>query len=271
MFPTLFSLGQFHFQTINVFFVLAFFLSAFIFWRKGREEHYSETQLFDGFLLAALFGFIVARVGYVTLNFPQFGWNIIKWLDVFAFPGGHLVLGLLGSTLYIARFAQTKKWDVFEILDFWVLATAISSALRYLGYFFDGTVFGNTTSLPWGMIFPGVFEKRHPLQLYYAIFYLVLFVFLSRAEYRYRTYEWYRAGKKTAQTGFLVSVFVIGVSFFSFFMSFFRASEFIWGGITWDPFLYLAGVVFGGILLVRRSGREFFPSRKKKILFPNEK
>lgn len=142
-----------------MFFVLAFFLSAFIFWRKGREEHYSETQLFDGFLLAALFGFIVARVGYVTLNFPQFGWNIIKWLDVFAFPGGHLVLGLLGSTLYIARFAQTKKWDVFEILDFWVLATAISSALRYLGYFFDGTVFGNTTSLPWGMIFPGVFEN----------------------------------------------------------------------------------------------------------------
>lgn len=271
MFPILFSLGQIQLRTETLFFILAFLVSAFIFWKKGREEHYSETQLFDGFLLAVVFGFLVSRVGYIVVNFPQFEWNVIRWLDVFAYPGSHLVLGLLGSTLYIAWFAQKKKWDVFEILDFWVLATALSAVLRYFGYFFDGTVFGNVTNLPWGIIFPGVFEKRHPLQLYFAIFYLLLFVLLSRAEYRYRTYEWYRAGKKTAQTGFLISVFIIGSSFFSFLMSFLQPADFSWGGIVWDPWIYMAVAIFGVILLIKRSGRELFPSQKRKAVFPNEK
>lgn len=262
MYPILFSIGQFHLRTISIFFILAFLVSGFIFWRKGREEHYSETQLFDGYLLSVIFGFLVGRVGYIAINFSNFEWNIIKWLDIFAYPGSHILLGLMGSTLYLARFAQKKKWDVFEILDFWFLATAASSVFRYVGYFFDGTLFGKVAELPWGVIFPGVFEKRHPIQIYFAIFYTVLFWFLSRAEYNYRTYEWYRAGKKTAQTGFLLSTFVIGSSFFAMLISFFKSPDFIWGGIAWDFWLYLGSFVIGMFLLMKRSGREIF-SRKR--------
>jgi phosphatidylglycerol---prolipoprotein diacylglyceryl transferase len=265
MFPTIFSLAQFQLRTLNIFFALAFIIGAFVFWRKGREEHYSETQLFDGYLLTSFFGFLAGRIGYIALNFSQFGWDGLKWLNIFGNPGNHLLIGLLGSTLYLARFAHKKKWDVYEILDFWSLATVFALVLRYVGYFFDGSLFGKTTGLPWGVIFPGVLEKKHPIQLYFAIFYLALFWFLSRAEYRYRTYDWYRAGKKSAQTGFLISVFLIGAGAISFLMSFLREPEFLAGGLALDGFIYLGVAILGGLMLFKRSGRDFFPAKKSSL------
>ncbi|MFZ5376765.1 MAG: prolipoprotein diacylglyceryl transferase [Patescibacteria group bacterium] len=263
MWPVLFKLGFFELRTYSLFASMAFLFSGFVFWRKGREEHYSELQLFDGFLLSSVFGLLIGRLGFIWLNFERFGWDLLKWIDLIGNPGSHLLLAMLGSFLYLARFAINKKWDVFEILDFWSLSYALNLLFQYLGYFFDGGIFGTETKLPWGIVFPGVFEKHHPVQLYFASFYFVLTLFLSRVEYRYRTFDWYRAGKRSAQTGFLLSSFLIAVGFFSFLMSFIKLPELIWMDVPLDSWIYLVIFLFGLLMMWKRSGRNFLPSRKK--------
>ena len=72
MYPTLLSIGPVSIQTAGIFSVLAFLFTGFYFWKKSREEHYNEIEIFDGFILATIFSFIVARAVYIILNFGQF-------------------------------------------------------------------------------------------------------------------------------------------------------------------------------------------------------
>ncbi len=263
MLPVLFSLGPFSFRTMNLFLVIAFVAAGFLFWRKTREEHYDEAQVFDGFLLSTVFGFVMGRLGFILLNFPQFQLNILKWLDVVNNPGMTILFGLIGAGVYLYRFSVKHKWDVYEILDFWVLGLSCGLGIMWLGLFFDGSGFGYATSLPWGMIFPGVFDKHHPTQLYLTIFFFLIFWYLSWVEYRYRTFSWYRAGKNTAQTGFLTSVFILLTGLVSLLLAFVRQPQISIQGFNLDFFVYLLLMVIGAGLLFSRSGRSlpFAPRR----------
>ncbi len=256
MWPTLFTIGHFSLQTSSLFSVIAFVLSGFIFWRKSREEHYSESQAFDGFLLSVIFGFIIGRLGYIGLHWSSFGWDFFRWSNFVAFPGTQFVIGMIASGWYLARFAGQKKWDTYEVLDFWVIASALGAAIRYLGSFFEGSMYGLPTNMPWGFIFTQTQEKVHPTQLYLSVMMFVLFYYLSQVEYQYRTFEWYRYGKKTAQTGFLLASFILFYSLMGVVTSFVRLPEFVVSGVALDLWLYLIGSIVGGSMLWVRSGRQ---------------
>ncbi|NCO12637.1 prolipoprotein diacylglyceryl transferase [Candidatus Pacearchaeota archaeon] len=269
MWPVIFSLGNFELRTLTVFTVLSLFSAGFVFWKRGREEHYSEMDLFDGFLLSLLIGFFFGRLAYIFFNIEQLGINLIKWLDIFSYPGVNSIIMFTIAGIYLYRFALKKNWDVFEVLDFSVGAFSISQFFLWFGLFLDGSSFGVKTDLPVGMIFPGLFEKHHPIQLYYMIFYLALFTYLSRVEYNYRTFSWYRFGKKTAQTGFLTSMFFIFSGLFSLIVNFFSLPALVVNGIRLDFFLSIFGLIFGLFLLGLRSGRistKFFGKRNRRLL-----
>lgn len=270
MFPVLFAIGPFEFRTLSFFIILGFMLTAFLFWKKGREEHYPEVQLFDGFLLATMLGFVAGRIGYVLSQIGLLGLSVFKWIDVFNYPGVNGAIGLLAASIYLYKFAKNNKWDAFEILDFWVLSLAGGLAVGYVGLFFDGSAFGTPTKLPWGFIFPGLQEPHHPTQLYFAIFFLVLSWYLSRLEYKYRTFEWYRSGKKTAQTGFLVSLFLIVTTAFFLFITWFKPPVFSFFGVNGDRIAAIFGLMYGSWLLYSRSGRTLLRSKKKNAAFAAE-
>lgn len=264
MFPILVSLGPIEIHTVSLFIFLGFFLSSFVFWRKGREEHYSEAEFFDGFLVAALIGAVVARMVFVLFNIGSIGWNPVNWFDVLRFPGLNLIAGLAAATFYMYRYSVQNKWDAFEVLDFWVTSIALGLGVYALGTFFDGTGYGYGTNLPWGVVFPQLVEPHHPVQLYFAMFYFALYVYLAKVEYSYRTFTWYRHGKKTALTGFLTSVFLIAVSAFTLIMSGLKPATLELLGINFDAVLSLLLTVFGVVLLFARSGRAIpLPFQKK--------
>lgn len=263
MFPVLFSIGPFELRTLSFFLVLGFLMTAFLFWKKGREEHYPEIQLFDGFLLASMLGFVIGRVGYVASQIGLLGFSVFKWIDIFNYPGINGAIGVIAASLYLYHYAKHNKWDTFEILDFWVLSLSGGLAVGYVGLFFDGSAFGIPTQLPWGFTFPGLQEPHHPTQLYFAIFFLIFSWYLSRVEYKYRTFEWYRAGKKTAQTGFLVSIFLIAATAFFLLMTWFKPPVFSFFGVNGDRIASVLGLLFGVGLLFSRSGRTFSRPKKK--------
>ncbi len=255
MFPVLFSIGSVSIKTASLLMFLGFFVSSFIFWRKGREEHYEIIDLFDGFILSAFFGMVSSRITYVLLNISDFGFDVLKWFDIFKYPGSSLIVGIIVASFYLHHFSVRKKWDSFEILDFWVTSIALGLAINFVGSFFEGVGYGYATKMPWGVVFPQLIDPHHPIQLYTAIFYLAMYFYLSRVEYKYRTFSWYRHGKKTAQTGFLASVFLISVSVFNFLISFLRPATFVFYGINIDLVVSTGVFIAGLFLLYYRSGR----------------
>lgn len=262
MFPVLLAIGPFELRTLSIFSLLAFFVSAFVFWRKGREEHYDLSEYFDGFILATLIGFLCGRIGFIILNWGQFGWQVLKYFDVISYPGVNGVVALVAAAMYLYTFAHKRKWDEFEVLDFWVLAAANGSIWQHIGTFFDGTHFGTLTELPLGMVFPGTQEPRHPSQLYSALFFMLLAWYLSRVEYRYRTFEWYRGGKKNAKSGFLFTVFLLTVSLWYFATSWVREPVAVAAGINIDRIL--AAVSFGAGLLFLLSRAGILGAKKRQ-------
>lgn len=259
MWPNIFTIGTFSLKTITVFFLVALFISAFIFWKKGKEEHYNEFELMDVFFQALVAGLVAGRIGYVVHYFPTIGFNVLSWFDIFTYPGIHGLSALLVAGLTLYRVAKKKKWDAFEILDFWVISLAYGLSVIFLGLFFDGTYYGYETQLPIGVLFPGLFTKHHPLQIYVSLLFFISAFYLSKVEYRYRTFEWYRAGKKAAQTGFLVSVFCICAALTFLMVYFLKPSTMAL------PFIelieYALVLLFGIVLLWNRSGRTL-PGKK---------
>lgn len=265
MFPVLLSLGPLTISTMGVFLALAFFVTGFIFWRKGREEHYAEEEMFDVFLLSIIWGLIWSRIGFVIFHFGSFGFNVLKWLDFSSYPGLLPFLGIVMALLFIASRAKKQKWDVFEILDFSVLAISIGFFLIWIGAFFDGTGYGNPTRLPWGIQFPSLFDRRHPVQLYGAVIYFLLFWFLGWAEQHYRMFLWYRDKKHSAQTGFLFCVFwmVYGLAGAAFALV--SPPQMVVFGFPLDIPVRIILFFYGLLLLYTRTGRSLLPARKPKM------
>ena len=264
MFPELISIGSFSLRTLSVILLIAFFFGAFVLWRKSREEHYPEDQVFDMFLVSSLLGAIGARVGYIMFNFNQFGLAPLKWFDMISNAGFSGVIGIFFAGIYIYKYAKRKKWDSFEIIDFWMIAVALMLSLIYLGQFLDGSGAGYPTSLPMGVQFPGLFEPVHPVQLYQAAFFIILFRYLSWVELEYRNFQWYRSGKKSAQTGFLLSVSLISSGFFFFILSFFKPAIIELWGTNVDQLLSLFMCIVGTLLMYHKSGRPLPFTREKK-------
>ncbi len=267
MFPILFSLGPITLKTFSIFLAAAFLFSSFIFWKRGREEHYKEDQLFDGFLLSVLVGLFAARLGFIILNFSQFGASPLQWLDIISKPGFNGLAGVVIAGLYLYRYAQKNKWDAFEIMDFWATAMALGLGLVYFGMFFDGSGYGYPTGYSWGMVFPQLVEPHHPAQLYLSGFYFILFIYLFWVEYKYRTFEWYRSGRKTAQTGFVLSSFIIMSGLAQVLITFFRPPVLQILTINGDRLIAFAILIVGILLLYVRAGRALpftEESRKRK-------
>jgi prolipoprotein diacylglyceryltransferase len=255
MWPNLLTVGPLTLKSLGFMSGLAMFVMAFIFWRRGKEEHYMEDQLFDAFLMSLLVGVVSSRLGFIILNFGVFGFNLNSWIDVSGVPGMYLGLGVICAGLWMVRASKKNKWDEFEILDLWVTSLTVGLGVLHLGLFLSGVGSGGITYLPWGMTFPGQMEPHHPNQLYTAGFFFALTPYLTWTEYHYRAFGWYRKGKKAAKTGFLLSAFVILAGLFLFGRSFFQASTVVIFNQPADSWLYLGIIIWGSLIMTRRAGR----------------
>jgi len=202
-----------------------------------------------------MMGVVASRGAFVALHSGVFGLNPLKWVDIFSLPGFAILPGILVGLGVLYRYTLRERWDSFEVLDFATLSLALSHALLWLGSFFAGTNFGNPTKLPWGMVFPTVFDQRHPSQLYGFLLYLALFIFLFWVESKYRTFEWYRDKRHSAQTGFLFSMFCIFYGFFGLLMAMVTPSQLVVFEFALDIPIRVVIMFFGIFFLFHRAGR----------------
>jgi len=175
--PVLFTIGKYNVYAFGFFLALAFILSTFFVWKLAKEE-FKEDEYLDIFLYTAITSLIVARVFYILNNFGEFEFNILKYVVVTETPGLSLLGGLLGGFLYLASVIKKKKYNLLHVLDIFSVAGSFALVFAKLGEQLGGAAFGKITDFALAVNIVGIPGRRHPTELYEAIIFLILSVFI---------------------------------------------------------------------------------------------
>jgi len=202
-------------------------------------------NLFDDFISYLIIGIILGgRLGYALFyNLNYYLENPIEilmvWNGGMSFHGG--LIGVI-----IASFFFSKKYNMshFIFLDLVALTAPIGIFFGRIANFINSELYGRPTDVPWSVKFIIIDNiKRHPSQLYEAIFEGII-LFLLLGHFNKKGYL-----KKPGQ---ISGIFLIFYSLFRFMMEFFRSPDpqlgYIFLNLTLGQVLSIIFLILGGIL-----------------------
>ncbi len=177
--PVLLHLGPLQLRWYGLLFVGSFFLGLALLKWIYRRENVPDDSL-DNFLLLSILGAVVgARLMHCLAYEPDYylahPLEILKvWRGGLASHGGMLGM-LVVAWIYARQHHLSYTW----LLSRLTLPGMIVAAFVRFGNFFNSEILGLPTDVPWAVIFARVdMTPRHPVQLYEAFSYLVIFVIL---------------------------------------------------------------------------------------------
>jgi len=170
----------------SLFFAFGFFLSYVVLLRlvqrtspKKQATHYVDKltwYLFFGMLIGA-------RLGHVF--FYDWDYFAAHPLEIPLTRHGGLAshggaIGIIIATLLFWK--NNKTLPLLKLFDYLCVVAPLAGAFIRIGNFFNQEIQGTPTVLPWAVLFghpaDGVTEACHPVQLYEALFYLLIFAIL---------------------------------------------------------------------------------------------
>ena len=210
MLPILISLGPVKIYSYGVMLAIGLFISLYFWWKMGRDEHFDEISLFDGFFLSLLTYFVAGRLGYVLLHMDEVG-TLYRTLAVLAFPGINAMIGIVAATLFVILFARNNDWDPWKVMDAYVVSLSMILVFGGIGGLLNGTTPGIAAN--WGVLYPNVAEKIIPVDGFVILWALVTFGIVSKVRKNFRFYSWYKGESSVAQEGLATLIFGIAVGF----------------------------------------------------------
>lgn len=245
---------------LSIWLPLTVLISLFSVWRKLRLERVTdEDQIIDKLLIGSIIGVLAGRLGYILLHFSQFGLNLGNWLSLSRIPGTVEVVALVVMLFSFWKLLGKNWRDTIEIVDYTSITIALYLFLgSLLNVVLQLVAFISAMSVGTAQLLPKLDIQAVLVSLIYTVFYFVLYLFLGRMEKVYRTFMWYRARRRSAQTGFIVAVFCIGYGISGFVLDWFTPATIAVAGINLDPLLRLLVMVGGFVILYLRSGHSFF-------------
>jgi phosphatidylglycerol---prolipoprotein diacylglyceryl transferase len=189
--PVFLRLGPLQLRWYGLMYMVSFILGYFVLKRyaKNRKLGLSTDDLYDLLFFLIVGVMVGGRIGYVLFydlgNYLRDPIAIFKiWQGGMSFHGG--LIGVTLATIYITR---KKGWNFWEISDLVCAGVPIGLGLGRLGNFINGELFGRTTNVAWGMVFPeGGTLPRHPSQLYEALLEGLVLFLIMRWLYRKNLY-----------------------------------------------------------------------------------
>ena len=224
-----------------------------VFLIKKFNSKITTSQL-DDFVTYTIIGIIAGgRLGHVLLYEPlKFLANPIEIFQTYkggmSFHGG--LLGVIVASIY---FSKKNKIEFFSLLDIAALVAPIGLFLGRIANFINGELYGDYTTLPWGVIFPdGGDLPRHPSQLYEAISEgLLLFLALN-----------YLAIKRfyISYAGLISGYFLVLYGLARIFCEIFRVPDFVIFGLSSGQFYSIPIGIYGVYLILARYGNKRYHS-----------
>lgn len=208
-----FQIGPFLIWTRVAFLLLGIWLSMEFFLRLAVSAHLSIQHFRDHawrYLVAFLGG---GRLFAILADYRVYMKDPIRmfivWDGGWSFLGGCIGIGML-----LWWISRTHRATFLQWLDVLVPAAAFGLTFDWLGKFAAGNAYGHPTDVPWAITYDAINVRYtvpiHPVQLYYALIYLlltfVLLIIRKRSE---------RAGAETLCG-------IILASFITFFFEYFR-------------------------------------------------
>lgn len=221
--PVAFTLGPLHIRWYALAYLAGFLLGwrvcLYLVRRPGEPARPDSTDI-DDFLPWAILGVILGgRIGYVL--FYQFEAYLNAPLEIFKVWHGGMSFhgGLCGLVLAIVLFARRRKIPVLRLADLLSCVAPIGLFLGRIANFVNGELYGRTTDVPWGIVFPDAGNApRHPSQLYESaleglVLFMVVFALSAWTPVRNR------------HPGVVSGVFLAGYALFRFVVEFFREPD----------------------------------------------
>ena len=185
----------------------------------GENGSPIRAEQIDDFLIWAVAGIILGgRLGYVLFyNLPYFLANPLEipavWDGGMSFHGG-----TIGTILAMVLFARSRGFSAFSLLDVIAASSCFGLFIVRICNFINSELWGRTTDMPWGVIFPnGGPDPRHPSQLYESFLEgFVLFVVLCVLIYGARKLRW---------PGYVGGAWVFGYGVARIIVEFFRQPD----------------------------------------------
>lgn len=217
--PVAISMGPIVIHWYGITYLVAFALGWFLCTRhtKRRNLLFNSDDLADLLFYCALGVILGGRIGSVLFyNFSAFLADPLMlfriWQGGMSFHGG-----FLGVLVAIAVYARKRGRTFFEVTDIVAPVTPVGLASGRIGNFINGELWGRTTDVPWGMVFP--FERagnvaRHPSQLYQFLLEGLLLFFIL-----------WIFSRKPRPTMAVSGLFVFGYGVLRFFVEFFREPD----------------------------------------------
>lgn len=252
MLPILISLGPVKIYSYGVVMIIGFFLSLYWWWKMGRDEHWDEISLFDGFFLSTIIFLLFGRIGYVLLHMEEVG-TLYRSLAFLAFPGISAQVGIVACTIFMILFARSQGWQVWKVMDSYVVALAILLVLSGLGGLLNGSNPGIEAN--WGMMYPGETVARVPVDIWIFVWSIITFATVSRVRKNFRFYEWYKGEASVAKEGLATLIFLISVGLYYVVTGFINQIEWNLGVVPGESLLGLLMMGLGGYLISQQVGR----------------
>lgn len=215
--PVLIEIGPVAVRWYGLMYLIGF---AFILWlanhRADKPNSGWTREEINDLLFATFLGVVLGgRIGYVL--FYQFDIFLENPLFLFEIWNGGMSFhgGLLGVITAMIWFARKNHRSFFAVSDFSAPLVPLGLMAGRLGNFINGELWGRTTDVSWGMIFPaGGPLARHPSQLYELVLEgIVLFIILNIFI------------RKPRPLGAVSGLFLIGYGSFRFIVEFYREPD----------------------------------------------
>ena len=236
--PEMFTLGTLTMRYYGFFFVLGFILGYFMLRKFYRFEGVAEDEVDKLTLFSFIVAIVGARLGHILFYEPDYYFQhpekILKiWQGGVASHGATVAL-IIGIWFYVRRKLPNYVWT----LDRMAIPTALAAGFVRIGNLMNSEIFGHETGLSWGFRFirsgkyleyvEQKFQKplaeipvetmpgMHPTQIYEAMAYIFIFLFLLVLYYR-----------KKAETpiGLLSGWFLTLLFGARFFLEFFKLEQ----------------------------------------------
>lgn len=215
--PIAVSFGPLSIHWYGLFFAAAFVIGLQImgrmFVREGRDKNDLDSLL--GFVVVgALVG---ARLGHCLLYDPAY--YLANPLDILKIWEGGLAShgGVVGILVAVWAYARSRRYPFLWLLDRIAVPAVLGGAFIRIGNFMNSEIVGMPTIVPWAVIFARVDDlPRHPVQLYEAGGYLLIFAVLALA---------YQAEGIRRRQGFLAGIFLVLVFAARFALEFFKTPQ----------------------------------------------
>lgn len=277
-------MGPIQVRWYGMMYLVGFVFGYFLFVRRYKKGLFAlSPEQAQNLITYIMIGMMIgARLLYVLVYNPMYYVEHPSeipaiWQGGLSFHGA-----ALGFVAAVMLFCKHHGFKFFQIMDSVALGSASGIFFGRLGNFINGELYGRTTTVPWGVIFPeGGTLPRHPSQLYQAVCEgLAVFIILHLVQWREQKLGYAPVARDIAlpepnakkkvkrepiewkRTGVISSWFLILYGIGRFIVEFFREPDaqlgYFFGWMTMGQIL-CAIMIAAGLIMFRRVTKHPLP------------